>query len=122
MQAYIVRYAAKNSAVFNHKQSNYSFIQGTRSSNLLVGLHRVGFEIPRLFFSNSQLLAGSRVNDVDKHRQTGLHIAAANNRASIISVLLENGVDPDATDEKGNNGIVLIFIFILKILIGLCLF
>lgn len=61
------------------------------------------------FFSNSQLLAGSRVNDVDKHRQTGLHIAAANNRASIISVLLENGVDPDATDEKGNNGIVLIF-------------
>ena len=59
---------------------------------------------------------------MDKHRQTGLHIASANNRASIISVLLENGVDPDATDEKGNNGIVLIFIFILKILIGLCLF
>ena len=59
---------------------------------------------------------------MDKHRQTGLHIAAANNRASIISVLLENGVDPDAKDEKGNNGIVLIFIFILKILIGLCLF
>lgn len=58
---------------------------------------------------------------MDKHRQTGLHIAAANNRASIISVLLENGVDPDATDEKGNNGIVLIFIFILKILIGLLL-
>lgn len=51
------------------------------------------------------LLAGSRVNDVDKHRQTGLHIAAANNRASIISVLLENGVDPDATDEKGNNAL-----------------
>lgn len=50
MQAYIVRYAAKNAAVFNHKQRNYAFIQGTRSSNLLVGLHRVGFEIPRLFF------------------------------------------------------------------------
>lgn len=51
------------------------------------------------------LLAGSRVNDVDKHRQTGLHIAAANNRASIVSVLLENGVDPDAMDEKGNNAL-----------------
>ena len=51
-----------------------------------------------------QLLAGSRVNDVNKHRQTALHMAAANNSASIISVLLENGIEPDAVDEKGNNG------------------
>jgi len=52
----------------------------------------------------SKLLAGSRVNDVDKHRQTALHMAAANNSASIISVLLENGIDPDGLDERGNNG------------------
>ena len=51
-----------------------------------------------------QLLAGSRVNDVNKHRQTALHMAAANNSATIISVLLENGIEPDAVDEKGNNG------------------
>lgn len=51
-----------------------------------------------------KLLAGSRVNDADKHRQTALHMAAANNSASIISVLLENGIDPDALDERGNNG------------------
>lgn len=51
-----------------------------------------------------KLLAGSRVNDTDKHRQTALHMAAANNSASIISVLLENGIDPDALDERGNNG------------------
>lgn len=44
------------------------------------------------------------MNDVNKHHQTALHIAAANNSASIISVLLENGIGPDAVDEKGNNG------------------
>lgn len=58
---------------------------------------------------------------MDKHRQTGLHIAAANNRASIVSVLLENGVDPDAMDEKGNNGIVNVCIFTFKIFDGLYL-
>ena len=51
-----------------------------------------------------QLLAGSRVNDADKHRQTALHLGAANNSASIISVLLENRIEPDAVDERGNNG------------------
>lgn len=51
------------------------------------------------------LLAGSRVNDVNKHRQTALHMASANNSASIISILLENGVEPDAADEKGNNAL-----------------
>ena len=54
---------------------------------------------------SQQLLAGSRVNDTDKHRQTALHMAAANNSASIVSVLLENGIEPDAVDERGNNGI-----------------
>lgn len=56
------------------------------------------------FYLSLKLLAGSRVNDADKHRQTALHMAAANNSASIISVLLENGIDPDAVDERGNNG------------------
>lgn len=56
------------------------------------------------FYLSLKLLAGSGVNDADKHRQTALHMAAANNSASIISVLLENGIDPDAVDETGNNG------------------
>ena len=58
-----------------------------------------------MYFNLSlKLLAGSRVNDADRHRQTALHMAAANNRAAISSVLLENGIDPDAVDERGNNG------------------
>ena len=64
---------------------------------------------------SQQLLAGSRVNDADKHRQTALHMAAANNTASIISVLLENGIDPDALDEKGNNGTAHTSLLIQKI-------
>ena len=66
--------------------------------------------IPGYFFFSLQLLAGSRVNDVDKHRQTGLHMAAAKNTASIISVLLENGIDPDGVDEKGNNGMECLYL------------
>lgn len=53
---------------------------------------------------SSKLLAGSRFNEVDKHHQTALHLAAANNSASILSILLENGAEPDAADDKGNNG------------------
>ena len=52
----------------------------------------------------SKLLAGSKVNDVDKHHQTALHMAVAKNSPSIVSVLLENKVEPDAVDEQGNNG------------------
>ena len=63
-----------------------------------------------------QLLAGSRVNEADKHRQTCLHLAAANNTASIISVLLENGIDPDAMDEKGNNGMIDVY-YLLPIML-----
>ena len=63
-----------------------------------------------------QLLAGSRVNEADKHRQTCLHLAAANNTASIISVLLENGIDPDAMDEKGNNGVIDVY-YLLPIML-----
>ena len=63
-----------------------------------------------------QLLAGSRVSEADKHRQTCLHLAAANNTASIISVLLENGIDPDAMDEKGNNGMIDVY-YLLPIML-----
>uniref|UniRef100_A0A6P8I0Z8 Rabankyrin-5-like n=1 Tax=Actinia tenebrosa TaxID=6105 RepID=A0A6P8I0Z8_ACTTE len=51
------------------------------------------------------LLAGARVNDVDKHRQTALHMAAASKHASIISALLREGINHDAVDEKGNNAL-----------------
>ena len=51
-----------------------------------------------------QLLAGAKVNEVTKHRQTALHLAAQQDLATICSVLLENGVDFAAEDENGNNG------------------
>lgn len=51
-----------------------------------------------------QLLAGAKVNELTKHRQTALHLAAQQDLATICSVLLENGVDFAAVDENGNNG------------------
>lgn len=51
-----------------------------------------------------QLLAGAKVNELTKHRQTALHLAAQQDLATICSVLLENGVDFAAEDENGNNG------------------
>lgn len=60
-----------------------------------------------------QLLAGAKVNEVTKHRQTALHLAAQQDLATICSVLLENGVDFAAEDENGNNG-AFIFLFTLN--------
>jgi ankyrin repeat protein len=51
-----------------------------------------------------QLLAGAKVNELTKHRQTALHLAAQQDLATVCSVLLENGVDFTALDENGNNG------------------
>lgn len=51
-----------------------------------------------------QLLAGAKVNELTKHRQTALHLAAQQDLPTICSVLLENGVDFAAVDENGNNG------------------
>ena len=52
----------------------------------------------------SQLLAQARVSDVDNHQRGVLHMAAEGDFPTILSVLLENGADPDLMDEGGNNG------------------
>ncbi|XP_019750696.1 rabankyrin-5 [Hippocampus comes] len=51
------------------------------------------------------LLAGAKVNELTKHRQTALHLAAQQDLATICSVLLENGIDFAAEDENGNNAL-----------------
>uniref|UniRef100_A0A8C7BGU5 Rabankyrin-5 n=1 Tax=Neovison vison TaxID=452646 RepID=A0A8C7BGU5_NEOVI len=51
------------------------------------------------------LLAGARVNELTKHRQTALHLAAQQDLPTICSVLLENAVDFAAVDENGNNAL-----------------
>lgn len=53
-----------------------------------------------------KLLAGAKVNELTKHRQTALHLAAQQDLATICSVLLENGIDFAAEDENGNNGMM----------------
>lgn len=60
--------------------------------------------LPKCFSFCLQLLAGAKVNELTKHRQTALHLAAQQDLATICSVLLENGVDFAAEDENGNNG------------------
>ena len=51
-----------------------------------------------------QLLAGSDVNATDKNRQNPLHIAAMEDKANILEVLLQNGANPDLVDSNLNNG------------------
>ena len=57
-----------------------------------------------VFCLSNQLLAGAAVQDVDGHKQTALHHAAATDQPSIISVLIENGILVDALDDNQNNG------------------
>lgn len=74
-----------------------------------------------LFFYSAcfcfQLLAGAKVNELTKHRQTALHLAAQQDLATVCSVLLENGVDFAAEDENGNNGT-----FLYSLLLSFCFF
>jgi ankyrin repeat protein len=51
-----------------------------------------------------QLLAGANINDRGPHKDTVLHLAALHDRSAIASILLENKVDFNATDDGGNNG------------------
>lgn len=69
--------------------------------------------VDAVFILHFQLLAGAKVNELTKHRQTALHLAAQQDLATICSVLLENGVDFAAEDENGNNGLLHSFIAML---------
>ena len=44
------------------------------------------------------------MNELTKHRQTALHLAAQQDLPTICSVLLENAVNFAAVDENGING------------------
>lgn len=70
-----------------------------------------------LHFSCFQLLAGAKVNELTKHRQTALHLAAQQDLATICSVLLENGVDFAAEDENGNNGTLHSSFFVMSMML-----
>ena len=48
------------------------------------------------------------MNDVDRHKQTALHMAAAHDQPKLMSIMLEHGVNADAVDEKFNNGELII--------------
>ena len=51
-----------------------------------------------------QLLAEAKVSDVDNHQRSVLHMAVEGNFPNVVTVLLENGADPDLMDEEGNTG------------------
>ena len=57
-----------------------------------------------MLFFLCQLLAGANVHDIDNHKQTALHMAAAKDQGTIATVLIENGIDVDAVDDNQNNG------------------
>lgn len=44
------------------------------------------------------------MNDVDNHDRGTLHMAVEGEFPNVVSVLLENGADPDKCDEEGNTG------------------
>ena len=42
------------------------------------------------------------MTDVDNHQRGVLHMAVEGGFSNVLTVLLENGADPDLTDEQGN--------------------
>lgn len=51
-----------------------------------------------------QILAGANVNAMERHKRTPLHAAADNDRANILAILIQNGVNVNEVDDKNNNG------------------
>lgn len=47
--------------------------------------------------------------DVDNHQRGPLHLAVEGDFATILSVLLEHGANPDTVDENRNNGNVHVY-------------
>ena len=41
---------------------------------------------------------------MERHKRTPLHAAADNDRANILAILIQNGVNVNEVDEKNNNG------------------
>ena len=89
---------------FVYAKSRWCSNLNSRTNYIKLWIERASTHLTFVCHISSKLLAGSRFNEVDKHHQTALHLAAANNSASILSILLENGAEPDAADDKGNNG------------------
>jgi ankyrin repeat protein len=50
---------------------------------------------------------GSKLNFRSADRKTLLHLAAARSNPSIVSILLESGVDPDLTDLQGDTALLM---------------
>ena len=76
----------------------------TQDSNLLSPL-LLAVEIGNDMIVRNLILAGSSVDVVNASNQTCLHVAAENNFASIAEILLSNGVDFTAVDNRGCNAL-----------------
>ena len=48
---------------------------------------------------------------MDKSRQSPLHVAASEDKSSILEVLLQNNANADLVDVNLNNGTIIVFFF-----------
>jgi hypothetical protein len=46
-----------------------------------------------------------QADDRDAHRRTALHVASAAGHAAVVSALIQNGANFDATDSEGDNAL-----------------
>lgn len=76
----------------------------TNDSSRLTPLHLAVQTSSEIIIRNL-ILAGANVNDLTLQKQNALHLAAGLDRASICSILLENGIDYDALDDSLNNAL-----------------
>lgn len=58
-----------------------------------------------LDIASCELFPWLQADDRDAHRQTALHVASAAGHASVVSALIQNGANFDATDSEGDNAL-----------------
>lgn len=55
--------------------------------------------------ASGELFLWAQADDRDAHRRTALHVASAAGHASVVSALIQNGANFDATDSEGDNAL-----------------
>jgi len=76
----------------------------TTDSNKLAPL-LLAIQVGNEMMTRNLLLAGASVQERTLSGQTALHLAAESDNFAIASVLLSNGIDFSAVDERGNNAL-----------------
>ena len=102
----------KSSRVHNHNNWSANHLKANISTRKL----RIAVNTNNTELLERILASGADPNQVDEHRRTALHFAAAKGYTDVTRILISNGADPNAKDSLGNTALHLAGLYFCDIL------